>query len=51
MVVGITVLAVMGAAVGATLLQPRPGVAWALRVSSAALRLDRRTSNDGDGFR
>ena len=29
-VVGITVLAVMGAAVGATLLQPRPGVAWAL---------------------
>jgi hypothetical protein len=29
-VVGITVLAVMGAAVGATLLQPRPGFAWAM---------------------
>ncbi|MAI72060.1 MAG: hypothetical protein CMM01_14255 [Rhodopirellula sp.] len=29
-VVGITVLAVMGAAVGATFLQPRPGISWAL---------------------
>ncbi|MDA0294450.1 MAG: hypothetical protein O3A19_07645 [Planctomycetota bacterium] len=29
-VVGITVVAVMGAAVGATFLQPQPGMAWAL---------------------